>query len=508
MATPSEKLASSLEALRIIQEKGKTAIKSRDLSRIHRERLLRNGFIQEVMKGWYITASPDQNIGESTPWYASFWGFCSEYLNDRFGDNWCVSPEQSLLLHSGNQRVPNQLIIRSPQAGNKSINLLHNISLLDIRALMPSRQHHQQKDGIYLFSPESALIHCSPNFFVENAIDVRAVLSMLSDVSGLLSLLLENGHSIIAGKLAGALRNIGRTRHADDIIDAMRKAGYDIREIDPFEDKPLFTFGKRDITPHVNRIKLMWETMREPVLANFPKASHNRINPIEYMKYVEQNYVNDAYHSLSIEGYQVTQELIERVRQGDWNPDTILEDKEQHNALAARGYWQAFQAVQRTIERIIIKKENAGLAIEEDHGTWYRELFVPSVNAGLLKPSDLAGYRSNPVFIRKSMHIPPNYQIIRDLMPAFFELMEAEIEPSVRVVLGHFLFVYIHPYSDGNGRIGRFIMNVMFASGGYPWTIIPLEKRQNYMDALEQASVHQDIVPFTKFLGSLIASDK
>jgi Fic family protein len=85
--------------------------------------------------------------------------------------------------------------------------------------------------------------------------------------------------------------------------------------------------------------------------------------------------------------------------------------------------------------------------------------------------------------------------------------MEAEIEPSVRVVLGHFLFVYIHPYSDGNGRIGRFIMNTMFASGGYPWTIVPLEKRQNYMEALEQASVHQDIVPFTKFLGSLIASD-
>lgn len=105
------------------------------------------------------------------------------------------------------------------------------------------------------------------------------------------------------------------------------------------------------------------------------------------------------------------------------------------------------------------------------------------------------------------MHIPPNYQIIRDLMPAFFELIEAEIEPSVRVVLGHFIFVYIHPYSDGNGRIGRFIMNAMFASGGYPWTIVPLEKRQNYMDALEQASVHQDIIPFTKFLGSLIVSD-
>jgi Fic family protein len=44
---------------------------------------------------------------------------------------------------------------------------------------------------------------------------------------------------------------------------------------------------------------------------------------------------------------------------------------------------------------------------------------------------------------------------------------------SVRVVLGHFVFVYIHPYIDGNGRMGRFLMNLMLASGGYPWAVIP-----------------------------------
>ena len=57
--------------------------------------------------------------------------------------------------------------------------------------------------------------------------------------------------------------------------------------------------------------------------------------------------------------------------------------------------------------------------------------------------------------------------------------LEAETEPSVRVVLGHFIFVYIHPYLDGNGRMGRFFMNVMLASGGYPWTIIPVERRED-----------------------------
>jgi len=53
-------------------------------------------------------------------------------------------------------------------------------------------------------------------------------------------------------------------------------------------------------------------------------------------------------------------------------------------------------------------------------------------------------------------------------MPAFFDLLREETHPAVRVVLGHFLFVYIHPYMDGNGRIGRFLMNVMLASGRIP----------------------------------------
>jgi Fic family protein len=91
-------------------------------------------------------------------------------------------------------------------------------------------------------------------------------------------------------------------------------------------------------------------------------------------------------------------------------------------------------------------------------------------------------------------------------MPAFFDLLGDEPEASVRVVLGHFFFVYIHPYMDGNGRIGRFLMNTMMASGGYPWTIIPVEKRAEYMAALESASVDKDIRPFTVFLSGLLHS--
>jgi len=47
------------------------------MTRTHRERLLKNGFIKEIMKGWYISSRPDEPAGESTAWYASFWRFCS-----------------------------------------------------------------------------------------------------------------------------------------------------------------------------------------------------------------------------------------------------------------------------------------------------------------------------------------------------------------------------------------------------------------------------------------------
>ena len=102
------------------------------------------------------------------------------------------------------------------------------------------------------------------------------------------------------------------------------------------------------------------------------------------------------------------------------------------------------------------------------------------------------------------MHVPPPREAVRECMPALFELLRSESEPSVRVVLGHFVFVYIHPYMDGNGRMGRFLMNVMLASGGYPWTVIPVERRDDYMSALESASVGQDIRPFAAFVGGLV----
>jgi len=503
MASPAEILTQSLGVLcRLQSAKGTAAIRARDMTRTHRERLLASGFLQKVIKGWYIPSRPDDVRGESTAWYASFWQFAAAYLESRFRRNWCLPPEQSLSLHGGNWTVPRQLVARSPQGRNVT-KLPHGTSLLDLHAALSAPADREEKDGLRVFSLESALIECSPQYFARHATDVRAALARIRDGSGLLAKLLEGGRSTIAGRLAGAFRNSGRDRIADEIRETLSAAGYNVRETDPFTDAPAILLPMREASPYVNRVRLLWQKMRGPVIERFPKALGLPRNVDAYMKRVEEAYVADAYHSLSIEGYPVTPDLIQRVRGGKWNPKENEHDREHRNAMAARGYWQAYQAVQKSIGRVL-QGENPGRVAEEDHRTWYREMFAPSVTAGLLRPADLAGYRNGQVYIRQSMHVPPNRDAVRDVMPAFFDLLPEEEDPAVRVVLGHFVFVYIHPYMDGNGRMGRFLMNVMLASGEYPWTVIPVADRQTYMEALEKASVGEDIAPFSDFLARLV----
>lgn len=502
MATPQAKLADSLGVLKTLQDKGIVAVRASDLKRTHLERLTKNGFLQPVMKGWYIPSSPHDERGETTAWYASFWNFCASYLTERFGKDWCIAPEQSLSLHAGNETVPPQLLVRAPKGSNKPTDLLHGTSLFDMRAAMPAAKDIVEINSLRLFSPARALVEAGENYFRQKSTDARTVLALFPDASELLAYLLEGGHSVIAGRLAGAFRNIGRDRIADEITKSMEAAGYTVREADPFETRIELTLPKRETSPYAGRIRLMWQTMREGVIENFPKNPGLPNDIDAYLKRVEDAYVTDAYHSLSIEGYRVSREMIERVRSGDWNPDSE-EDRKHRDAMAAHGYHLAFQVVKESVAAVL-KNENPGTVADRDHGDWYRELFMPSVTAGILKPGDLAGYRNDRVFIRHSSHVPLAPQAVRDAMPVFFELLEAETDPAVRVVLGHFVFVYIHPYIDGNGRMGRFLMNVMLAGGGYPWTIVPVERRDDYMAGLEEASARQNIVPFCQFLGELV----
>jgi fido (protein-threonine AMPylation protein) len=505
MLKPHEKLAESLAELEKLQAGGKRVFRSAELSRVHRERLLHAGFLQQVVRGWLIASSPGTAPGESTPWFASFWEFCARYCEERFSTDWHVSPEQSLLIQAENTVIPPQVIIYSPKGSNNTIELLFGTSLYDLKeSQRPTPADLIVSDGLRLFAIEPALIKVPEAFFASKPIEAQVALATVREPSGLLRRLLEGGNSVVAGRLAGAFRRVNRADIAEEIRAAMMGAGYTVRETDPFV--PGHEFGKLTpaAAPIVGRIQSMWESMRDTVLSTFPRAPGLPTDRQAYLHFVDEIYQSDAYHSLSIEGYRVTPDVIERVRSGAWSPESNDADRQNRDALAARGYWQAFQQVKRSVEEII-GGVNPGALVRTVHRDWYRELFQPSVAAGLIPATALAGYRNDFAFLRTSRYVPPRWETVRDAMPALFDLLASEPEPAARAVLGHWLMGYIHPYMDGNGRMARFLMNAMLASGGYPWTVVRVEDRTRYLRALDSASIDLDIAPFAAFLSERVA---
>ncbi|MGM0561152.1 MAG: Fic family protein [Pseudomonadota bacterium] len=201
------------------------------------------------------------------------------------------------------------------------------------------------------------------------------------------------------------------------------------------------------------------------------------------MDEIEERYIADALNSLSIEGYQVSEELIERVQSGSWNPEEHAGDADTRNALAAKGYRLAFEEVKADV-RNVLEGVPSGELLAHRHQAWLRAMFQPSVQAGIIEAYKLAGYRDHNVYIRGSSHVPLPPHAIPDAMDALFECIGEEPDPRIKAVIAPFLFTYIHPFSDGNGRCGRFLMNVLLAEAGLPWTVVPFEQRDQYMSCL------------------------
>lgn len=498
MATPGEKLATSLEVLNQLEHKN--VIRSSQISRVHRERLVQNGYLMEVVKGWYVITRPSINDGSSTPWFASYWTFVTAYLNDRFGEDYCLSSESSLQVHTGSTIVPTQLIVIVKAKGTQQLKLPFETSLLIYSDPKNFPEYRSTLNNLWIMDLPAALCRVAPSFFKQNPSTAELALRMVRDSSDILRVLLESGSISAAARLAGAYRVLGFDRTAEQIIRSMEASGYPIKETDPFESPTSFlAAGKRILSPYVGRIEFLWGAMRDIVLENFPEPPGMPTDHQKYLQEIEEIYSNDAYNSLSIEGYQVTPALIEQVRSGTWNPDSREDDRHHRDALAAKGYDLAFKAVKESISKILAGS-SPGNVVSNDHQFWYSQMFSPSVQAGILKPSELAGYRNQPVYIKGSQHVPLPYSSVLDCMESLFSLLSEEPHPGVRAILGHFLFVFIHPYMDGNGRIGRFLMNTMLASGGYPWTVIRMEHRRSYMDSLEEASAKGNILDFTQFI--------
>lgn len=473
-------------------------IQSNKITRADRELLSVTGWLQEIMRGWYMLVRPDVATGDSAAWYANFWDFIRVYLEHRFGNDYCLSVESSLELLIENPLIPKQ-VIAVVKKGAGVQQLLHSTSIMTYTDEKNFPKEIIKTNGIQVVPLAYALCKVSPTYFRKNPREAEIALRLVQVPGDISRVIAQYSLKSAASRIIGAYKFLGNSDFAEQINSDLRSVGIRVSPSNPFEQpQPLLT-SIRIKSPYAARIKAMWAQARSGVVKNFPDAPGLPKEPMKYLQHLDEIYQYDAYNSLSIEGYSVSTELIDRVKNKQWNPDKNPEDINDKNALAARGYYECFMQVKSCITSILSGDSPAEI-VERSLQTWYRYLFGPSVQAGIIPESALFGYRNDRVYIRNSCHTPPPKEAVVDAMEAFFECLHQEDHPGVNAILGHYFFVYIHPYMDGNGRIGRFLMNTLLAAGGYPWTVVRVKNRARYISTLEDSHTNFDLKDFTQFI--------
>ncbi len=497
-AKPQQLLAEALRAARTAAKDG--IVRSASITRKHRELLSKENCLAEILKGWYLLTSPEGG-GSSTAWFGGIWAFLRPYLAERFGSNgYCLSAESSFNLHTGDTSIPKQIVILTQKASNTNLDLPHDTSVLLMMDKVNFPKEREKWHGLWIMQLPYALCRLSPTYFKKNPRNIEIALKSPSlSVAEISRTIFKYENIAGAERIIGAYKHLGEGGKAKQIKEDLVVAGYKINEVEPFiEYEPKLNLV-RLISPYAGRIHAMWHAMREEVASLMPHAPGIKGSKNTAIKLIREKYQEDAYHSLSIEGYQVTTELIEKIESGEWDPENVAADRSLKDAMAAKGYNEAFKAVVDSVVKVL-HKENAGQIFADELQNWYRQLFSPLVKANIIAAANMAGFRDQQVYINRSRHVPPSSKAVPDCMEELFELLKNEENPAVRAILGHFVFVFIHPYMDGNGRIGRFLMNLMLISGGYNWTIIKVDNREQYMAALEEASTNENILPLAKFI--------
>jgi hypothetical protein len=204
----------------------------------------------------------------------------------------------------------------------------------------------------------------------------------------------------------------------------------------------------------------------------------------------------DTYHSTTIEGYRVSREDVDAVLKGKaTRAGRTAEDVERDMAL--KGFSAAFDA---TLGLLPTRTSPVTLGEDLIHDL-NAALWWPSIDAGIVAAADLRSWRNRPAFITSSRHVPPGPDKVPRLMALFCRLMnDLEASPVIRAAMAHWGFETIHPYTDGNGRIGRLLMNLVLGAEGHPWVTIVTDDRTEYFAALQRAQVDEAFRDWGQFL--------
>ena len=147
-------------------------------------------------------------------------------------------------------------------------------------------------------------------------------------------------------------------------------------------------------------------------------------------------------------------------------------------------------------------KECIGKGMPLDEGK------VKDIHALLMENIQIGGvYRDVQVYISGAQHMPPSpalmYRQVKDFY-ADLSWKGKELNPVELAVWTHAEFVKIHPFTDGNGRTSRLIMNYQLMAEGFPPVSIAKEDRLEYFKALEAYAVEGDLQPFAELVAGLV----
>lgn len=121
--------------------------------------------------------------------------------------------------------------------------------------------------------------------------------------------------------------------------------------------------------------------------------------------------------------------------------------------------------------------------------------------------SQIGKYRKAQVYIRGTKWIPPKSKEVPGEMQnllSWYTKNKENLHPLILASYFHVAFETIHPFVDGNGRVGRLLMNLILHRNSYPMINIPNEKKFLYYKSLETAQINGNLEPFINFVFNLI----
>lgn len=120
---------------------------------------------------------------------------------------------------------------------------------------------------------------------------------------------------------------------------------------------------------------------------------------------------------------------------------------------------------------------------------------------------DAGQWRAGYVHIRGATYTPPHPREVPHLITDWIGWLDGDgltYAPVARATLAHVAFEAIHPFSDGNGRVGRLLLNLMLMRDGYPPALLPLEWRTGYMHGLHLAQTTGNHAPLGNLIGRAV----